>query len=49
MHTFYNFIDGVTPQLASSQARLTESAGAQATQRDRNNLNTFVFSNFGEL
>lgn len=49
MNTFDDLIDRITPQFASSQTRLTESAGAQATQRDWNNLNAFVLSDLGEL
>ena len=49
MNTFDDLIDWITPQFASSQTRLTESAGAQAPKRDWNNLDAFVFSDFWEL
>ena len=49
MNTFDDLVDWITPQFATSQTRLTESAGAQAPKRDWNNLDAFVFSDFWKL
>ena len=49
MNTFDDLVDWITPQFASSQTRLAESAGAQAPKRDWNNLDAFVFSDFWKL